>query len=84
MIFMKVALLSCAFYLAFVLVLELAFFAVMLWKDNVGRLLQLVGMDDMVWGLLASFDKSGVSPRREWGSSKTQRQVKRQVSSVTN
>ena len=35
MFIMKVALLSCAFYLAIALAVELAFFAVMLWKDSV-------------------------------------------------
>jgi hypothetical protein len=36
MLIMKLALLSCAFYLGFALVVELAFFAVTLWKDSVG------------------------------------------------
>ena len=36
MLIMKLALLSCAFYLGFALTVELAFFAVMLWKDSVG------------------------------------------------
>ena len=36
MLIMKLALLSCAFYLGFALVVELGFFAVTLWKDSVG------------------------------------------------
>jgi len=36
MLIMKLALLSCAFYLGFALAVELAFFAIMLWKDSVG------------------------------------------------
>ena len=36
MLIAKLALLSCAFYLGFVLIAELAFFAVTLWKDDVG------------------------------------------------
>jgi hypothetical protein len=35
MFIMKLALLSCAFYLGFALVAELAFFATLLWKDDV-------------------------------------------------
>ena len=34
MLIMKVALLSCAFYLCFALVAELTFFALALWKDG--------------------------------------------------
>jgi hypothetical protein len=36
MLIMKLAALSCAFYLGIALLAELAFFALMLWKDNVG------------------------------------------------
>jgi len=36
MIIMKLAVLSCAFYLAFALAVELVLFTVMLWKDGVG------------------------------------------------
>jgi hypothetical protein len=36
MLIMKLAVLSCAFYLAVALLAELAFFMVMLWKDNIG------------------------------------------------
>jgi hypothetical protein len=36
MLIMKLALLSCAFYLGFALAAELEFFAVTLWKDSVG------------------------------------------------
>jgi hypothetical protein len=36
MLIMKVALLSCAFYLGIAVVVELAFFALALWKDSVG------------------------------------------------
>jgi hypothetical protein len=36
MLIMNVAALSGAFYLGIALLAELAFFAVMLWKDNVG------------------------------------------------
>jgi hypothetical protein len=35
MFIMKIALLSCAFYFGFALVAELAFFATLLWKDDV-------------------------------------------------
>ena len=35
MFFMKIALLSCAFYLGFTLIAELALFGLMSWKDSV-------------------------------------------------
>lgn len=63
MLIMKVALLSCAFYFGFALAVELAFFAVMLWKDSVGIFFKLVGMGRMVWGSLADLDKSCFSHR---------------------